>query len=60
MFNCRYLTRGSTFLTHLVSLLVKAGSTIPSLSRYLDTVQHPPPQTGATEEGAPHCLLVSC
>jgi len=59
MFNCEYLTHGSTFLAHLVSLLVKVDSMIPSPSCYLDTIHHPPPQPAATEEGAPHYLLVS-
>ena len=60
MFNYKYLARGSTLLTHLVSLLVKVGSMRPSPSRHLDTVHDLPPQTAATAEGAPHCLLVSC
>ena len=52
--------RGSTFLAHLVSLLVKVVSMSLSSSRHLDTVHHPPSHTHATEEGAPHRLLVSC
>jgi len=59
MFNCKYLARGITVLTHLVLLLVKVGSLRPSSSRYLDTIDRPP-QTDATEEGVPHFLLVSC
>jgi len=60
MFNYKYLARGSTLLTHLVSLLVKVVSMSLSSSRHLDTVHHPPTHTAATQEGAPHCLLVSC
>ena len=60
MFNCEYLACGSTLLAHTVSLLVKAGSMTPTPSCHLDSIHYPPPQTAATEEGAPHCLLVSC
>ena len=52
--------RGSTSLAHLVSLLVKVGSMIPSSSRHLDTVHHLPHQTAATKEGALYYLLMSC
>ena len=60
MFNCEYPARGSTFLAHPVSLLVKAGSMTPTPSCHLDSIHDPSPQTDATEEGAPHCLLVPC
>ena len=59
MFNRKYLARGSTFLAHLVSFLVKAGSMTPSPICYLDTIHNPPHHTAATKEGEPHCLLVS-
>ena len=52
MFDCWCLARGSTFSAHLVSLLVKAGSTRPSLRHDLDKLLYPPAQTVATEEEA--------